>query len=154
VCQQAIREVARNHPKRAIEFECFGEANGEWDPDYVLVLARDLLLSSLRSSGPAASVVASVIDSKDDVMLVVASRTRIEGAPRPTSSAGGVDCFAQQLSEEIVRAHRGWIATTADDEVTMAVVDLPKRAPTEDGHALLEQSRPTASTSAIAAHLH
>jgi sigma-B regulation protein RsbU (phosphoserine phosphatase) len=143
ICREAVDEALLAHPDRIIEFQGWDDALGEWDRDRVLQVVRNLLSNALTHGAEGEPVIVSVVDCKDEALLVVFNR----GQPVP-------DRFREQLLDptrregwssghlglgivkEIVRAHGGRIELISDQLATLFHIWLPKKAREEGGPAL------------------
>jgi len=134
ICREAIEEATLAYPGHPIEFERYDDAPGEWDPDRLLQVLRNLLSNALRHGAAREPVIISVINLRDEAVLAVANRGQpipdrfreqlLDPTPRGARSSGHLGL---NIVKEIVRAHGGRLELTSDDSATVFHVWLPKK---------------------------
>jgi signal transduction histidine kinase len=133
ICRDAIVEASLEHPGSPIELECWDEAPGDWDRGSLLQVLRNLLSNALSHGAAGEPIVVSVIDCREEAVLVVGNH----GPPIPDPvreqvfdparrGAWSSDHLGLYIVKEIVRAHGGRIELTSTDQTTVFHLWLPK----------------------------
>jgi signal transduction histidine kinase len=136
LCREVIGEMALLHPRRAIWLgPACDEVCGDWDPDRLAQVARNLLANALTHGDRRSPVLLAIRDVGDAAELSVENR----GEPIPeellahlfepfrrgrSGSGAGLGLY---IVDQIVRAHGGSVELSSD-AATVFTVTLPKAA--------------------------
>jgi sigma-B regulation protein RsbU (phosphoserine phosphatase) len=133
LCQELIGEVKLAHPRRTIWFgpPC-DDASGEWDPDRLAQVVRNLLCNAVKHGDQGTPVWVTLRDTGDAAELSVANR----GQPipeelrahlfEPFRRGSGDGCgLGLYIVDQLVRAHGGSIEVTSGPIIVFKVT-LPK----------------------------
>jgi signal transduction histidine kinase len=135
LCREVIGEMRLVYPRRAIWFgPASDEVRGQWDPDRLTQVVRNLLSNALTHGDPDSPVLLAIRDVGDAAELSVANR----GAPIPDDlrahlfepfrrgGPGKGAGLGLYIVDQIVHAHSGSVALRSDAS-TVFTVTLPKR---------------------------
>lgn len=136
--EAAIAENIASHPDAMINFECTGDATGEWDYDRLLQVAGNLIGNAVEYGGSGAPVLVSLQGKSDEVVLSVNNRGRViseelisrlfepgkQGAAGKGRTHLGLGLY---IVDQVVRAHEGHVTVTSTGEAgTTFAVHLPR----------------------------
>jgi signal transduction histidine kinase len=134
LCREVIAEMRLAYPRRALWFAP-GPADvcGEWDPDRLAQVVRNLLSNALKHGDRESPVFLAIRDDGDAAELTVANR----GAPIPEElrahlyepfrrgGSGNGAGLGLYIVDQIVHAHGGSVELRSD-ATTLFTVTLPK----------------------------
>jgi signal transduction histidine kinase len=134
LCREVIGEMTLAYPDRALRFEpACDEVCGDWDPDRLAQVVRNLLSNALKHGDQESPVNLAIHDVGDAVELSVANRgERIPEELRPhlfepfrRGGSGEGAGLGLYIVDQIVHAHGGSVELRSDT-TTVFTVKLPK----------------------------
>jgi signal transduction histidine kinase len=149
LCGRVVGELAAGHPRRTIDLEAHGDANGTWDPGRIAQVVSNLVGNALTHGDPGAPVHLSVEGEPRAVTLkvhnlgpaivpeqipVLFEPFRRGATSEGTSVSRGLG-LGLHIAKQIVIAHGGSISVQSSAaEGTTFCVGLPREL---DHHASL-----------------
>lgn len=135
ICAEIVAELARVSPDRKVLITRTGDLRGDWDAGRLGQLLGNLIGNAIKhgtgeisvSLVGEANVVQVTVENHgptiaaDDLALVF--EPFAHAGPRERSDGLGLGLY---IASEIVRAHRGTITVTSEDDVTTFTVRLPR----------------------------
>jgi signal transduction histidine kinase len=133
LCEELIGELNLAHPRQPISFglPC-DDACGQWDPDRLSQVVRNLLCNALMHGDQDMPVSLTIRDTGDAAELSVANRGKpipeevrahlFEPFKRGSGEGSGLGLY---IVDQLVRAHGGSIEFTSGPEIVFKV-KLPK----------------------------
>jgi sigma-B regulation protein RsbU (phosphoserine phosphatase) len=135
LCREVIAEMRLAYPRRALWFAPGPvDVRGEWDPDRLAQVVRNLLSNALKHGDRQSPVFLAIRDDRDAAQLTVANR----GEPIPQElrahlyepfrrgGPGNGAGLGLYIVDQIVHAHGGSVEVRSD-ATTLFTVTLPKQ---------------------------
>jgi signal transduction histidine kinase len=128
LAQQVVDEFADFRPDHAISFTCDALPPGMWDADRLTQLLSNLAMHAMDHTAAGLPIALRMTARDQGVQFEVHFPT----VPTADSHEEPTENFAQDVVDQIVRAHRGTFHVHADAAQTRFVVWLPQRQASDD----------------------